>query len=91
VLFHDAQYSDHEYPEHVGWGHSCIEHVMEFASKAGVRSVVLFHHDPYHVDDDLDALLAEARGRWEGTDDQVRLANEGMTINLDDDGVRFSA
>jgi phosphoribosyl 1,2-cyclic phosphodiesterase len=91
VLFHDAQYSDHEYPEHVGWGHSCIEHVMEFASKAGVRSVVLFHHDPYHVDDDLDALLAEARRRWEGTDDQVRLANEGMTINLDDDGVRFSA
>ena len=66
------------------------EHVVEFASKAGVRSVVLFHHDPYHADDDLDALLAEARRRWEGPGDQVCLANEGMTINLDDDGVRFS-
>jgi phosphoribosyl 1,2-cyclic phosphodiesterase len=91
VLFHDAQYSDHEYPEHIGWGHSCIEHVMGFASKAGVGSVVLFHHDPYHVDDDLDVLLAEARSRWDGPGEQVRLANEGMTINLDDDGVRFSA
>jgi phosphoribosyl 1,2-cyclic phosphodiesterase len=91
VLFHDAQYSDHEYPEHIGWGHSCIEHVMGFAGKAGVGSVVLFHHDPYHVDDDLDVLLAEACGRWDGPGEQVRLANEGMTINLDDDGVRFSA
>jgi phosphoribosyl 1,2-cyclic phosphodiesterase len=91
VLFHDAQYSDHEYPEHIGWGHSGIEHVMGFASKAGVGSVVLFHHDPYHVDDDLDVLLAEARSRWDGPGDQVCLANEGMTINLDDDGVRFSA
>jgi phosphoribosyl 1,2-cyclic phosphodiesterase len=91
VLFHDAQYSDHEYPEHIGWGHSCIEHVMGFAGKAGVGSVVLFHHDPYHVDDDLDVLLAEARSRWDGPGEQVRLANEGMTINLDDDGVRFSA
>ena len=91
VLFHDAQYSDHEYPEHIGWGHSCIEDVMGFAGKAGVGSVVLFHHDPYHVDDDLDVLLAEARSRWDGPGEQVRLANEGMTINLDDDGVRFSA
>jgi ribonuclease BN (tRNA processing enzyme) len=64
---------------------------MGFAGKAGVGSVVLFHHDPYHVDDDLDVLLAEARSRWDGPGEQVRLANEGMTINLDDDGVRFSA
>jgi ribonuclease BN (tRNA processing enzyme) len=34
VLFHDAQYGDDEYPRHVGWGHSCVEHVMAFATKA---------------------------------------------------------
>jgi phosphoribosyl 1,2-cyclic phosphodiesterase len=90
VLFHDAQYRDDEYPQHIGWGHSCIEHVMGFAGKAGVTSVVLFHHDPYHVDDELDALLAEARRQWDGPDEQVRLAREGMTIDFDDDGVRFS-
>jgi phosphoribosyl 1,2-cyclic phosphodiesterase len=90
VLFHDAQYRDDEYPQHIGWGHSCIEHVMGFAGKAGVTSVVLFHHDPYHVDDELDALLAEARRQWQGPDDQVRLAREGMTIDFDAAGVRFS-
>jgi phosphoribosyl 1,2-cyclic phosphodiesterase len=90
VLFHDAQYRDDEYAQHIGWGHSCIEHVMGFAGKAGVTSVVLFHHDPYHVDDELDALLAQARHQWDGPDEQVRLAREGMTIDFDDDGVRFS-
>ncbi len=90
VLFHDAQYRDDEYPHHVGWGHSCIEHAMEFAHKADVRTVVLFHHDPYHVDDELDTLVVEARRLWDGTDEQVCLAHEGMTIIVDDDGVRFS-
>ena len=61
VLLHDAQYRDHEYPAHVGWGHSSIEHVMEFANKADVDRIVLFHHDPYHTDDELEALLVEAQ------------------------------
>ena len=90
VLFHDAQYRDDEYPQHVGWGHSCIEHAMEFAHKADVRTVVLFHHDPYHVDDELDTLVVEARRLWDGADEQVCLAHEGMTIVVDEDGVRFS-
>jgi phosphoribosyl 1,2-cyclic phosphodiesterase len=89
VLFHDAQYRDDEYPQHVGWGHSCIEHVMGLATSAGVRTVVLFHHDPYHADDELETLLAEARTRWDGQADDVLLAREGMTIDLDGEGVRF--
>jgi phosphoribosyl 1,2-cyclic phosphodiesterase len=90
VLFHDAQYGDDEYPHHVGWGHSCIEHAMAFARKAEVRAVVLFHHDPYHTDDELELLLAEARTRWDGTSDSVRLAHEGLTIELDGNGIRIA-
>jgi phosphoribosyl 1,2-cyclic phosphodiesterase len=90
VLFHDAQYRDDEYAQHIGWGHSCTEHVMGFAHKAAARSVVLFHHDPYHTDDELDALLADARRRWDGAHEQVCLAHEGMTITLDRDRVRFA-
>jgi phosphoribosyl 1,2-cyclic phosphodiesterase len=90
VLFHDAQYRDDEYAQHIGWGHSCTEHVMGFAHKAAAHSVVLFHHDPYHTDDELDALLADARRRWDGAHEQICLAHEGMTITLDRDGVRFA-
>jgi phosphoribosyl 1,2-cyclic phosphodiesterase len=90
VLFHDAQYGDDEYPHHVGWGHSCIEHALAFAVKAEVGTVVLFHHDPYHNDDELEALLAEARRQWNGTDERVCLAREGLTVVLDAAGVRLS-
>ena len=90
VLLHDAQYRDHEYGDHVGWGHSCVAATMEFARKAEVEKVVLFHHDPYHTDDELEGLLAEARVTWPGVEDQVCLAFEGMTIELDADGSRLA-
>ena len=83
VLLHDAQYSDDEYPRHVGWGHSAIGHVVSFARKAAVGRLVLFHHDPYHPDDELEELVDTARKLW-GADggDQVLAAWEGMTIEL---------
>jgi phosphoribosyl 1,2-cyclic phosphodiesterase len=83
VLLHDGQYRDHEYGAHVGWGHSSIGDAMEFANKADVDKLVLFHHDPYHTDDELEALLAEARGNWPGMEDRVCLAYEGMAIEFD--------
>jgi phosphoribosyl 1,2-cyclic phosphodiesterase len=86
VLLHDAQYRDHEYGAHVGWGHSSIASVMEFAYKANVDQLVLFHHDPYHTDGELEDLLVEARGKWPGMENRVRLAYEGMTIVLDKEG-----
>ena len=87
VLLHDGQYGDHEYGAHVGWGHSSIGDAMEFANKADVGKLVLFHHDPYHTDADLEALLTEARSNWPGMQDRICLAYEGMTIELDEQGV----
>ena len=52
---------------------------------------MLFHHDPYHTDDDLEELLKDARSKWCGREESVQLAYEGMTIDLDAGGVRVSA
>lgn len=82
VLFHDAQYLDHEYPNHIGWGHSAIGDALEFASRARVGRLVLFHHDPYHTDDDLESMLAAARLNLARPDDWVCLAHEGMTVEF---------
>lgn len=87
VLLHDAQYSDDEYPRHVGWGHSAIGHVVTFARKARVGHLVLFHHDPYHPDEELETLVGTARALWGQGDDRVIAAWEGMEIALGDDGV----
>jgi phosphoribosyl 1,2-cyclic phosphodiesterase len=87
VLLHDGQYRDDEYGDHIGWGHSAVGDTMEFANKANVDRLVLFHHDPYHTDEELEALLAGARRNWPGLEDRVSLAYEGMSISLDEDGV----
>jgi phosphoribosyl 1,2-cyclic phosphodiesterase len=90
VLFHDAQYGDEEYPRHVGWGHSSVDHVMAFARRVGVGTVVLFHHDPYHTDVELEMLLDAARRQCAAGGD-VCLAHEGMQVTLDRSGVTFAA
>ena len=82
VLLHDSQYSEDEYPHHVGWGHCSIEHVVTFAELAAVRRLVLFHHDPLHTDDDLESLCARARQLWRGDGAEPELAYEGMQIEL---------
>lgn len=59
LLIHDAQYTDAEYPAHVGWGHSSLDQALKFAGLARARRLLLFHHDPSHGDEDLDRILAE--------------------------------
>jgi phosphoribosyl 1,2-cyclic phosphodiesterase len=91
VLLHDAQYSDDEYPHHMGWGHSAIGHVVAFARKAEARRLVLFHHDPYHPDHELETLVETARQLWEPGRLPVLAAFEGMTIRVEADGVFIEA
>lgn len=64
LLLHDCQYSDEEYPAHVGWGHSSLSHALTFATRTEVERLMLFHHDPMHSDDFLDAFYATALERW---------------------------
>lgn len=64
LLIHDCQYGDEEYAHHVGWGHSGLSDALTFARRAAAERVLLFHHDPLHTDDDLDAFAAVAAERW---------------------------
>jgi ribonuclease BN (tRNA processing enzyme) len=91
VLIHDAQYGDEEYPDHVGWGHSAVAHVVDFARNAGVGKLLLFHHDPYHTDTELEELTADARRYWGAGSEQVLAAREGMTITVAGDGIFVDA
>jgi phosphoribosyl 1,2-cyclic phosphodiesterase len=64
LLIHDAQFTDEEYAGRGGWGHSTYRHALEFAALAGVKEVVLFHHDPGHDDATLKRLLSDAVRRF---------------------------
>jgi phosphoribosyl 1,2-cyclic phosphodiesterase len=85
LLLHDCQYSDSEYLEHIGWGHSSLSHALTFARRAEVERLMLFHHDPMHSDDYLDALGGQAGERWTelgGAADRVELATERRELEL---------
>jgi hypothetical protein len=61
VAIMDAQYTDEEYKQHVGWGHSPVSSVVLLALDANVKRLLLFHHDPSHDDDTIDRMIEEAR------------------------------
>jgi phosphoribosyl 1,2-cyclic phosphodiesterase len=85
LLLHDCQYTDAEHQDHLGWGHSPLTDALEFGRRTRAERVVLFHHDPLHTDDFLDALSGQAIGRWQelgGRADQVELAAERREIVL---------
>ena len=79
LLLHDAQYTEAEYAERVGWGHSTLANAVAFAHLAGARELVAFHHDPSHDDDFLDAFVAEHDGLL-GV--RVHGAREGEVLEL---------
>lgn len=54
VLIHDAQYTDEEYADRIGWGHSTFRHAVTLAELVNAKQLVTFHHDPSHSDDFLD-------------------------------------
>jgi phosphoribosyl 1,2-cyclic phosphodiesterase len=80
ALIHDAQYTSDEYIQTPmqGWGHSTPEMATLVASKAQVKQLVLFHHDPRHDDNTLDAMLDRAQARFPRT----VMAYEGLAIRL---------
>ena len=79
IVIHDAQYDASEYAARVGWGHSTVEYVVDVACAAGVHRTVLFHHDPVHDDDRIDALVELANTRAAGRT-QVVAAAEGDVV-----------
>jgi phosphoribosyl 1,2-cyclic phosphodiesterase len=82
VLIHDAQYTPEEFAEKAHWGHCTINYAIRVAREAGVKTLVLFHHDPSHSDDRLDEILADARTESGPDGPEVLAAHEGMRLHL---------
>ena len=81
LLLHDAQYTVPEYAQKKGWGHSSMEDTLRFAAKAGVKHLLLGHHDPGHSDTKLEEMLADLKLKHDYSF-KFELAKEGMEIKL---------
>jgi len=61
VLFHDAEYTDDEYPDKTGWGHSCLSDVLDLSARAAVGQLGLIHINQDRTDDQVDAMVGQCR------------------------------
>jgi phosphoribosyl 1,2-cyclic phosphodiesterase len=82
VFIYDATYTDEEYYapgfSKTGWGHSTWQEAVKVAKAAGVKTLVIFHHDPLHSDAFLDRVGEQARQAFPG----AIVAREGLSIPI---------
>ena len=76
MLIHEGQYTPEELPSHRGWGHSTWAQAVEVAELAGVKRLIITHHDPDHDDDFLLDVERKCQARFPNT----VLAREKMEL-----------
>ncbi|MDX1492744.1 MAG: MBL fold metallo-hydrolase [Longimicrobiales bacterium] len=86
LLIHDSMYTEEEYPQRVGWGHSTFEQSLRLALEAGVKKLLFSHHDPTRTDYELEAIIAKMREKAErsGNGLVVEGAMEGVDYRLEE-------
>src|SRR5216684_2648540 len=78
LMIYDCNYTEEEYPAHVGWGHSTWQQGVRLANAAGAKLLAIFHHDPEHVDALLDRIGREAKAQRADT----LVAAEGLALRF---------
>lgn len=87
ILFYDGQYTEDEYNGKAGmprkgWGHSTWYRGIIEAQEAGVRHLLLTHHDPLHDDWAVARIENDARREGMKTGLSVSAAFEGLEIDI---------
>jgi len=78
VLIHDSQFTEAEQLELSHYGHSTPQTALHIAERAGVSTLVLFHHAPTRTDPNVERLASAL------SSDSVRivLGREGLELQL---------
>lgn len=84
LLIADGQYTDDEYPQKVGWGHTRATTLVDLAAQARVRQLAVYHHDPMHSDELIDDVIETCRRRAGLRDSRLVVfgAREGLELKL---------
>jgi phosphoribosyl 1,2-cyclic phosphodiesterase len=86
VLVFDTQYTFEESLNKIDWGHSSASIATDIALKAGVKKLIMFHHDPAYDDEKLDTVFLRALNYKQMFDRnnelEIVMAYEGLTLDL---------
>ncbi len=78
MLIYDSTFDDKDFARFTGWGHSTWQQAVRLGEAAGVKHVVLFHHDPGMTDEKLDARAIELAA----LKPESFVAKEGLSLVL---------
>ncbi len=80
----DATYSDGEYNQKIGWGHSTVARAVQLAHDAHVKRVCLYHHDPAQQDVDITQKATVAKALLHNLQSKTRciVPCEGDTLTV---------
>jgi phosphoribosyl 1,2-cyclic phosphodiesterase len=79
LVIYDCTYTDEEFPDKVGWGHSTWQEGVRLCRAAGAKRLAIFHHDPDHTDDVMAQIERQALQYWAGT----LVARDGMAVVIE--------
>jgi phosphoribosyl 1,2-cyclic phosphodiesterase len=83
VLIHDAQHTCEEYGPKRSWGHCTYDYAVHVARESGAKTLALYHHDPSHGDDAVDAIAAFAADTSAHVGGpEVIAASEGLILSI---------
>jgi len=82
TLIHDGQFLDADFKP--GWGHSTVAKALDVATRARVKRLILYHHDPDRTDDALDRIGVETQRAADANGGGliVTVAREGMELEI---------
>jgi phosphoribosyl 1,2-cyclic phosphodiesterase len=84
LLVHDCQYLPEEIAMRRGWGHSDLDSVIRLALEAGVKRLLLFHHDPWRTDQAVADMVARGEEILLKANSSITVdaAREGTTLRV---------
>lgn len=84
LLISEAQYTEEEYAQKKGWGHSTFLDALELAAEANVKRLAIIHHDPDHDDAFMDQIFefCQKMIKERNYTFSFLLAQEGTSIEL---------
>lgn len=77
IVIYDATYTDDEFPQYQEWGHSTWQEGARLCNAAGVKTYVVFHHNPDHDDAVMDGIADAVARICPG----AIVAREGMVLS----------
>jgi phosphoribosyl 1,2-cyclic phosphodiesterase len=78
LVIYDSTYTDDEFPQKLGWGHSTWQEGVRLCRQAKAKRLAIFHHAPEHEDPEMLRIEGEAQTSWAN----AFVAREKMIVTL---------